>query len=41
VAEADRIIVLKDGKIIQHGSYDELLADEDGLFASLASQQLT
>jgi ABC-type bacteriocin/lantibiotic exporter with double-glycine peptidase domain len=41
VAEADRIIVLDHGQIVQHGSYDELLADTGGLFASLASQQLT
>lgn len=41
VAEADRIIVLDKGRIVQHGSYEELLADQGGLFASLASQQLT
>jgi ABC-type bacteriocin/lantibiotic exporter with double-glycine peptidase domain len=41
VAGADRIIVLDGGQIIQQGSYDELLADEGGLFASLASKQLT
>jgi NHLM bacteriocin system ABC transporter ATP-binding protein len=40
VAEADRIIVLDKGQIVQHGSYEELLADAGGLFASLASQQL-
>jgi NHLM bacteriocin system ABC transporter ATP-binding protein len=41
VAEADRIVVLDQGQIVQCGSYEELLADQDGLFASLASQQLT
>jgi NHLM bacteriocin system ABC transporter ATP-binding protein len=41
VAGADRIIVLDGGQIIQQGSYDELLADAGGLFASLASKQLT
>jgi NHLM bacteriocin system ABC transporter ATP-binding protein len=40
VAEADRVIVLDQGRIVQQGSYEELLADQDGLFASLASQQL-
>jgi NHLM bacteriocin system ABC transporter ATP-binding protein len=41
VAEADRIVVLDQGRIVQCGSYEELLADRAGLFASLASQQLT
>ena len=41
VAEADRILVLYGGRIVQLGWYEELLADEGGLFASLASQQLT
>jgi len=41
IAEADRIIVLEGGRITQHGTYDELLADAGGLFASLASKQLT
>jgi NHLM bacteriocin system ABC transporter ATP-binding protein len=40
VAEADRVIVLDNGRIVQQGGYQELLEDEDGLFASLASQQL-
>jgi NHLM bacteriocin system ABC transporter ATP-binding protein len=41
VAEADRIIVLDKGRVVQHGKYEELLAVQNGLFASLASQQLT
>jgi NHLM bacteriocin system ABC transporter ATP-binding protein len=41
VADADRIIVLDQGRIVQQGRYHELLADQDGLFASLAGQQLT
>ena len=41
VAEADRIVVLDQGQMVQCGSYQELLADRDGLFASLASQQLS
>jgi NHLM bacteriocin system ABC transporter ATP-binding protein len=40
VAEADRVLVLDKGRIVQRGRYEELLADQDGLFASLASQQL-
>jgi len=41
VRGADRIIVLDQGRIVQQGTYHELLADQDGLFASLAGQQLT
>jgi ABC-type bacteriocin/lantibiotic exporter with double-glycine peptidase domain len=41
VAEADWVIVLDKGRIVQRGRYEELLADQGGLFASLASQQLT
>ncbi len=41
VRGADRIVVLDQGRIVQQGSYHELLADQDGLFASLAGQQLT
>ena len=40
VTEADRIIVLDQGKVVQQGRYEELLADEDGLFAFLASRQI-
>jgi NHLM bacteriocin system ABC transporter ATP-binding protein len=40
VVEADRIIVLDSGRIVQQGTYDELLADPDGLFARLASRQV-
>jgi NHLM bacteriocin system ABC transporter ATP-binding protein len=41
VADADRIIVLDHGKIIQQGTFQQLLADHTGMFALLASQQLT
>jgi NHLM bacteriocin system ABC transporter ATP-binding protein len=40
VAGADRIIVLDQGRIVQQGRYEELLADTGSLFAELASQQL-
>jgi NHLM bacteriocin system ABC transporter ATP-binding protein len=40
VTEADKIIVLDQGKVVQQGSYEELLTDEDGLFAFLASRQI-
>ena len=41
VAEADRIVVLDQGRVVQCGTYKELLADHEGLFASLANHQLT
>jgi NHLM bacteriocin system ABC transporter ATP-binding protein len=41
VADADRIIVMDKGRIVQCGRYEELLADDNGLFASLARQQLS
>ncbi|GAA5192044.1 NHLP bacteriocin export ABC transporter permease/ATPase subunit [Rugosimonospora acidiphila] len=40
VADADRIIVLDRGKVVQQGTYSELLADEEGHFAMLARRQL-
>ncbi|GAA1119553.1 NHLP bacteriocin export ABC transporter permease/ATPase subunit [Kitasatospora arboriphila] len=40
VAEADRIIVMDQGRVVQQGRYEELLADRDGLFARLASRQM-
>ena len=39
ITGADRIIVLDGGRIVQQGSYEELLAEHDGLFARLASHQ--
>ena len=35
VAVADRIVVLNKGRVIQHGTFAELLADHDGLFREL------
>ncbi|GAA2680005.1 NHLP bacteriocin export ABC transporter permease/ATPase subunit [Streptomyces lunalinharesii] len=39
VLDADRIVVLEQGRIVQNGSPAELLADEDGLFHRLARRQ--
>ncbi|WP_051781653.1 MULTISPECIES: NHLP bacteriocin export ABC transporter permease/ATPase subunit [unclassified Streptomyces] len=41
VADADKVIVLDQGRIVQQGRYEELLADENGLFARLASRQVS
>jgi ATP-binding cassette subfamily C protein len=40
IVNADRILVLDDGKIVQRGTYDELMK-EGGLFAELAKRQLS
>ena len=39
VRQADRIVVLVDGKVVQTGSYDEL-SNTPGMFASFAQRQL-
>ena len=36
---ADRILVLKDGKMIQYGSHEELMADAEGFYAEIARLQ--
>lgn len=40
VADADKIVVLDQGEVVQQGTYDELIAEEDGHFAMLARRQL-
>ena len=37
--QADRIYVLSGGKVVQHGSFDELM-DEDGVFRELVKRQI-
>ncbi|HEY8418207.1 MAG TPA: ABC transporter ATP-binding protein, partial [Limnochordales bacterium] len=39
VMNADRICVMSKGRIVQEGTYEELMAQE-GLFAELAKRQL-
>jgi len=41
VVDADRILVLDKGRIVQEGTYATLLSDPDGLFARLAGPQLS
>lgn len=41
IAEADRIIVLDRGKVVQEGTYEQLMQDENGTFAKLARRQMS
>ncbi|MGW9210616.1 NHLP bacteriocin export ABC transporter permease/ATPase subunit [Embleya sp. NPDC055664] len=41
VMQADRIVVLDAGRVVQSGPPDQLLADEDGLFHQLVQRQMT
>ncbi len=40
VLDADKIVVLNDGQIVQTGSHRDLLADPDGLYGRLHAHQL-
>jgi ABC-type bacteriocin/lantibiotic exporter with double-glycine peptidase domain len=40
IINADRIVVLDKGQIVQEGTYNELMQSRDGLFAELARRQL-
>lgn len=39
IRNADKIVVMEAGKVIEEGSYDELMAKEDGAFAKMANLQ--
>ena len=39
-AQADRVYVLQGGRVIQQGSFDELMAEE-GVFRDMALRQMT
>ena len=41
VADADKIVVMDGGRVVQEGRYEELLADSAGLFARLAQRQMS
>ena len=40
VRDADKIVVMKDGRIAEQGSHDELLA-KGGLYTHLVQRQMT
>jgi subfamily B ATP-binding cassette protein HlyB/CyaB len=40
VRDADKIIGMKDGRIVEAGTHDELLAMPDGLYSRLWQMQL-
>jgi ABC-type multidrug transport system fused ATPase/permease subunit len=39
VRDADRIVVLEEGRVVQSGTHDELLADRGGLYRRLFERQ--
>ncbi len=41
VRQADRILVLDNGRVVQSGTYAELINDKSGMFHTLATRQLT
>jgi ABC-type bacteriocin/lantibiotic exporter with double-glycine peptidase domain len=40
VADADRILVLDRGRVVQEGTHEQLMSDPAGMFARLASRQM-
>jgi ABC-type multidrug transport system fused ATPase/permease subunit len=40
VRSADTIFVIKEGKIAEQGSHEELIKDPDGVYAALISRQM-
>ena len=41
IQSADKIIVIKDGKVVETGKHEELLAIENGLYKKLEQMQKT
>jgi len=39
IKKADKIVVLKKGKVIEEGTHESLLADEDGAYWALVNAQ--
>jgi len=40
IRDADQILVMDQGKVVERGTYDELMS-RDGLFRRLAARQMT
>jgi ABC-type multidrug transport system fused ATPase/permease subunit len=40
VRSADRIFVIKEGKVVEEGTHNELVVTEDGPYASLIKRQM-
>jgi ABC-type transport system involved in Fe-S cluster assembly fused permease/ATPase subunit len=41
IIHADQILVLKDGEIVERGTHEELLSNENGIYSSMWQQQQT
>jgi len=41
IVHADRIVAFDNGRVVQNGTFDQLLADGDGIFAALMRRQIT
>jgi ATP-binding cassette subfamily B protein len=39
VRDADRVVVLDAGRVVQSGTHTELMRDRDGLYAKLVARQ--
>jgi ABC-type multidrug transport system fused ATPase/permease subunit len=39
IRDADLIVVMRQGEIVEHGSFQKLIQDKNGTFSALARQQ--
>jgi len=41
VRNADQVLVLADGSIVERGTHDDLVSKKDGMYRQLVARQLT